>query len=251
MRVTAEAKAVTRQRILEAARQLFATGGFDTSTTRDIADAAGIATGTLFSYFPTKEALLAALAAEAVSGVDQDFEESDGESFEEERFAFVSAGLRGLKPLRKHLPGLLETTLIPLAPAPGEEGQSLRVSHLETVARLATKRGAGELSPVALQLYWTLYTGVLLFWAQDRSHKQEDTLALLDDSLAMFAGWLQRENNDSPANQRGGKRRGPVGKRTLACVVRGGRSLTRGPRGFAGSKSRIRIKSRIKSTPND
>ena len=125
MRVTAETKAATRQRILEAARQLFATGGFDTSTTRDIADAAGIAAGTLFNYFPTKEAVLASLAAEAIAGVDRKFEESAEECLEEELFAFVAAGLRKLKPLRKHLPVLLETTLNPLAAAPGDEGQSL------------------------------------------------------------------------------------------------------------------------------
>ena len=81
-----------------------------------------------------------------------------------------------------------------------EESQSLRLSHLETVARLSKKRGAIELSPVALQLYWTLYTGVLMFWAQDRSPKQEDTLALLDQSLAMFVGWLQRDSDDETAS---------------------------------------------------
>ncbi len=86
----------------------------------------------------------------------------------EELFAFVAAGLRKLKPLRKHPTVLLETALNPLAATPDEEGQSLRLSHLETVARLFRKRGVGELSPVALQLYWTLYTGVLMFWAQDR-----------------------------------------------------------------------------------
>ena len=64
------------------------------------------------------------------------------ECLEEELFAFVAAGLRKLKPLRKHLPVLLETVLNPLAAAPGEEGQSLRLSHLETVARLSRKRGA-------------------------------------------------------------------------------------------------------------
>ncbi len=204
MRVTARAKAATRRRILEAARQLFATGGFESSTTREIADAARIAAGTLFNYFSTKEALLSALAAEAVAGVDQDFEQSAGESLEEELFAFIAAGLRKLKPLRKHMPVLLETTLNPLAMAPGEESQSLRLSHLETVARLAKRHGAGDLSSVALQLYWTLYMGVLIFWAQDSSPKQEDTLALLDHSLAMFVGWLQRENDDLPANQKGG-----------------------------------------------
>jgi AcrR family transcriptional regulator len=204
MRVTAETKAATRQRILEAARQLFATNGFETSTTRDLADAAGIATGTLFNYFATKEAILASLAAEAAAGVHGDFENwsPPGESLEEDLFALVAAGLRKLKPLRKHLPVLLETALNPLATAPGDDAQSLRLPHLEMVARLAKKHGQGELPPVALQLYWTLYTGVLMFWAHDRSPRQEDTLALLDHSLAMFTGWLKKED-DSQSRTKG------------------------------------------------
>ena len=51
MRITAEEKDATRRRILDAAVQLFRTRGFEATTTRDIADAAGIATGTLFNYF--------------------------------------------------------------------------------------------------------------------------------------------------------------------------------------------------------
>jgi AcrR family transcriptional regulator len=197
MRVTAETKAATRQRILEAARQLFATKGFDATTTRDLADAAGIAAGTLFNYFTTKEAVLASLAAEAAAQAQRDFEDGDhqGESFEEELFAFVAAGLRKLKPLRKHLTVLLDTALSPFAVATNEETAVLRVAHLETVARLARKHSLGELSAVALHLYWTLYTGVLMFWANDRSPRQEDTLALLDHSLAMFVGWLEKRED--------------------------------------------------------
>jgi AcrR family transcriptional regulator len=200
MRVNAQTKAATRQRILDAAGQRFAANGFAASTTRDIADAAGIATGTLFNYFATKEAILASLVADAAGAAQQEFEESarEGDSFEEALFAFVAAGLRKLEPLRKHLTVLLETALNPLVADRGEE-QSLRVAHLETVTRLAKKHGLGELSPVALQLYWTLYTGVLMYWANDRSRKQEDTLALLDHSLAMFVGWLTREDSALPA----------------------------------------------------
>jgi AcrR family transcriptional regulator len=200
MRVTAETKAATRQRILAAAAQLFASKGFDASTTRDIADAAGIAAGTVFNYFPTKEAILASMAAEAACEAREEFEgaSSTAVSFEEELFAFVAAGLRKLKPLRKHLTVLLETTLNPLVTALNSEESSLRIAHLETVARLAKKHGLRELSPVALQLYWTLCTGVLVFWASDRSPRQEDTLALLDHSLEMFAGWLRmREGVES------------------------------------------------------
>src|SRR6516165_5376525 len=122
MRVTAETKAATRQRIVEAARQLFAANGFDASTTRDIADAAGIASGTLFNYFETKEAILALLAVESLVAAHRDFEARarDAASFEEALFAFVAAELRKLKPLRKHLPVLLETVLNPLAEMPAE-----------------------------------------------------------------------------------------------------------------------------------
>ena len=195
MRVTAQTKAATRERIIDAARQLFAANGFEASTTRDIADTAGIASGTLFNYFATKEDILASLAAEAVAGANQVFEERTPGlgSFEEELFAFVSAGLRKLKPLRTHLTVLLERALSPLAAVAIDGNQSLRVAHLEIVARLA-KHHRGELDPVALQLYWTLYTGVLMFWANDRSPKQEDTLALLDQSLSMFVGWLEKED---------------------------------------------------------
>jgi AcrR family transcriptional regulator len=203
MRVTAETKAATRQRILEAAGQRFAAKGFEASTTRDIADAAGIASGTLFNYFATKEAILAALAAEALAGAHR---EPAGDtaatgSFEEDLFALVMAGLRALRPLRKHLSVLVATALSPLAAAPSDRGDSLRLAHLEAVAELAKKHGLGELSSLALQLYWTLYTGLLLFWANDRSPKQEDTLALLDQSLAMFNGWLESEGG---ANAKGG-----------------------------------------------
>ena len=71
MRVTAETQAATRERILETASKLFAAGGFEAATTRDIARGADIAVGTVFNYFPTKEAIVEALAARALAGVEQ------------------------------------------------------------------------------------------------------------------------------------------------------------------------------------
>jgi AcrR family transcriptional regulator len=206
MRVTAETKAETRQRILEAARRLFASSGYEASTTRDIAKAAGVANGTLFNYFANKEGILTALVAGVTARIHIDFENRnpDEGSFEEELFAFVATGLRKLKPWRKHLPVLLETVLNPLTMAPADDALAMRLSHLDTVALLAKHRGLGDLPAVALQLYWTLYIGVLMFWAQDSSPKQEDTLALLDTSVAMFAGWLERENDQRSMTEKGG-----------------------------------------------
>src|SRR5687767_13398819 len=102
MRVTAAEKEATRERIIEAALDLFRRQGFDATTTRDIAQAAQIATGTLFNYFDTKEAIAAWLAAEALAKARSGFarETSEG-TLEEALFALVAAELRQLKPLRK------------------------------------------------------------------------------------------------------------------------------------------------------
>ncbi len=47
-----------RSRILQAAQRLFARRGFDGTTTHDLAEAAGVAEGTLFRHFENKKAIL-------------------------------------------------------------------------------------------------------------------------------------------------------------------------------------------------
>jgi AcrR family transcriptional regulator len=194
MRVTAETKTATRQRILDSAKNLFAQQGFEAATTRDIARAAGIAAGTLFNYFPAKESIALCLISEAHAKASDSYLGQFSvapTSLEEDLFGHVAAGLRRLKPYRKYLPAVLETSLAPSADGAVGEASSFRSDHLDAVSQMLHGHGQGEmLSPLALQLYWTLYMGVLTFWAKDSSPRQEDTLALLDQSLAMFVGWL-------------------------------------------------------------
>ncbi|MBD2092346.1 TetR/AcrR family transcriptional regulator [Microcoleus sp. FACHB-1515] len=54
----------TQTRILQAAQRLFARRGFDGTTTRDLAQAAGVAEGTLFRHFENKKAILVAVATQ-------------------------------------------------------------------------------------------------------------------------------------------------------------------------------------------
>lgn len=213
MRVTAQTKSATRQRILEVAKKQFASQGFEATTTRDIASGSGLGVGTLFNYFPTKESIVECLVGEAWTKAAAEFAASttaqadEPPSLEEALFAQVAAIFRKLKPYRKYLPAVLETTLSPLSDNAGQAGRpSLRAEHLDLVGQLIAQHGHHDaLTAVALQLYWTLYTGVLAFWAQDRSPRQEDTLALLDQSLAMFVGWLTGPSNcpahDSPISE--------------------------------------------------
>jgi AcrR family transcriptional regulator len=196
-RITEEAKVATRKRIVESACNLFKTQGFEQATTREIAQQAGIAAGTLFNYFPAKEDILMALASEAFARAGEEFakQRRPEASLEENLFLNVATGLRKLKSHRKYIGPVIETSFSPLAnSAVSEQAGAIRVGHLETVQALIANGGlAPTIWTVAMQLYWTLYTGVLAFWVNDPSPKQEDTLAMLDQSIAMFVSWLKEQ----------------------------------------------------------
>jgi AcrR family transcriptional regulator len=200
MRITAEAKSETRQRILAAATRLLTAGGWHDTTTRAIAAKAGIATGTLFNYFPTKEAIAAELIAEALQKAAESFSTKEcGElSLEADLFTLVWSGLSNLREFRKFLGPAAETIFSPLArPSQNSAGDAIRVEHLELVEATAARHGFRDgLSLMAAQLYWTLYLGVFAFWAADDSPGQEDTLALLDRSLKLFVASLRTDRGD-------------------------------------------------------
>jgi AcrR family transcriptional regulator len=50
------------ERVLDAAGHVFAEKGFDAATTEEIAERAGVSIGSLYQYFPNKEALFEAIA---------------------------------------------------------------------------------------------------------------------------------------------------------------------------------------------
>lgn len=65
----------TRQRILDAAARIFADHGYSAGTTNRIADAADLSVGSLYQYYPNKDAILAELvrrhAAEGLAAFER------------------------------------------------------------------------------------------------------------------------------------------------------------------------------------
>lgn len=59
-----QAEAETQTRILQAAKRLFARQGYDGTTTRELAQAAGVAEGTIFRHFESKKAILIEVATQ-------------------------------------------------------------------------------------------------------------------------------------------------------------------------------------------
>ncbi len=191
MRITAETKEATRQTIMDVSRALLRERGWPNVSTRDIAAAAQIANGTLFNYFPTKEAIVGALFADALAEANR--AEREKRSTEEALFTLIAAGLRKLRPYRSFLPYVIDSILAPAErTARSHDTGRIREEHLAEVEQIV----GGALAPMQRHLYWTLYSGVLTFWVRDASPKQEQTLALLDQSVTLFAGSLERSRDE-------------------------------------------------------
>jgi AcrR family transcriptional regulator len=75
MALTADAltssQAARRQRVLVSALELAADGGYDAVQMRDVATSAGVALGTIYRYFPSKDALLAAAMVEWMEDLER------------------------------------------------------------------------------------------------------------------------------------------------------------------------------------
>jgi AcrR family transcriptional regulator len=189
VKISAQAKIATRQRILKTATALFQSEGWKNTTTRNIASAAGIAVGTLFNYFPAKEAIAAALISDAFQTAASEFSaEREERSLDADLFSLIWSFLVCLHPYRGFLGPACETLFSPLASSsPSSPGDAIRIEHLKLIGSTIAAHGfTSPISGVAIQLYWTLFLGILAFWAADESPGQEDTLALLDHSLKLY-----------------------------------------------------------------
>lgn len=198
MRVSQATRERTRAALLAAGAELFAERGLGRTTTRELAVRAGIAVGTLFNYFPSKEALALELVRLATDEAQRTFEaERRSEAgLEETLFGLIACHLRFLRPHRAWVREVLEGLRGPLLGGPNDDGpRRLAAQHLELVdARIAAAGvAAGGERDLTLHIYWTLYLGVLDFWSRDESEHQGASLAFLDRSMDLFCRALPEQ----------------------------------------------------------
>ena len=190
MRISKAAKKKTEEKILRAAEKLFTETGYKETTTRGIAKAAGIAVGTLFNYFPSKETLAMSLLAKKLEKGRSDFfrRRSGDEDIAEDLFLLISSEIRQLRPFRTFVAPVLESTMslfpkVVSCPA----GRDSKSAHLAAVREIIHDNGLSRIpEQISTTLYWSLYLGILAFWSSDTSRNQEETLALIDYSINVF-----------------------------------------------------------------
>src|ERR1700687_1121744 len=182
----------TRAQILDAALELFRDHGYEGTTMRAIAGAAGVAVGNAYYYFRSKESLIQefyrrthheplAASADVLAG-DRD----------------CRARLRGvmrakvdtIMPYHRFAGVLFKTAADPASPLNPWSAASapLRRESTELFAEVvggSRLRVKGELRAALPALLWTYHMGVVLYWIHDTSVGCKRTYRLVDDSVEL------------------------------------------------------------------
>ena len=194
-------KEQTKLRILQAALHLFKEKGLEGTTTKEISRKAGIAEGTLFNYFETKEDLALYFFQKETDDLIAWFRAEkrlQKAALPEKLFAIIHRQLEYLEPYEEFIGAVFCRSLQPassLSPL-SLESQELRLKYLRFIRDVLAEAGArreiprvGGLGAYAVGLF---YLGIVTFWLQDRSRGKQKTLALLDRALNLGAQLVKR-----------------------------------------------------------
>jgi len=179
----------TRDRILKAALEMFHERGFESTTMREVADQAEMATGAAYYYFDSKNAIVLAFYDQARREMEPRLEEALGESrdLRERLKKVIDVKLKYFAPSRKLLGALSGHTnpQHPLSPF-SEQTREIREHDIQFFQRAlegSRTPGPSDLSRHLPQLLWMFQMGIILFWINDSSRGQAKTKLLLDKSL--------------------------------------------------------------------
>ena len=195
-----ENKEKTKRAILSAALALFADKGFYRTTTKAISRKAGIAEGTLFNYFQTKEDLALYFFERELDAVIEWFEGDPRirrAALPEKLFAIIQQSLDRLAPSEEFLGAVYLRSLMPASKlSPWKlQNQERHLRYLQFIrAILADAEAAGEIPPFGdfgAYAFGLLHLAMITYWLQDCSRGKEQTLALLDRCLKMGTHFLK------------------------------------------------------------
>lgn len=179
-------KEATAQRIFEAALQLFMTRGYDTTTVEAIAQAAGVAKGTFFVHFPSKQAVLEHMSRlqvqrmEAAMAAEPGFAALDFRAQVVFIFRALAAGVQQQKELVRQLAAvaMLQEQVL----HPGNQQMDVFDAILSDLVVAGQERGqvrrdaaAATLAQIVRGIYFT----ALLAWLQQDHAPDDDSFATL------------------------------------------------------------------------
>ena len=179
--------AQTRARILECALGMFRERGYDATTMRAIADAAGVSLGNAYYYFASKDHLIHAYYQQS----HQDHLAACAPILEKERdlkrrlVGVLRTKIETSQPYHRFAGQLFKTAADPKSPLSpfSEESQPVRRESTELLASVvagSSTRVTGKLARELPELLWTYQMGIILYWIHDDSEDCRRTYRLID-----------------------------------------------------------------------
>ena len=196
----AASKEAIREKIVKAALSLFQTKGFEATTTKAIARKAGIAEGTVFNYFKSKDDIALHFFEQEVDqamAAVRDNPRLKKAPLEEKLFALVHAQLEYLAPYENFIGAAMIHALKPSSPLGPFSHRAMELRHrylrfVEELIEESIPKKQNALGFLAPEVFWIYYMGALLYWLYDTSEGKQHTLAFLDRSLSMGAAMLRQ-----------------------------------------------------------
>ncbi len=191
MKISSSQKVENRQAILDAAVDLISEKGFRAATMRAIARKAGVGDATIYSYFPSKEALLYGYYQDAMNAAAEAMERVEGiETYDlrENVQVFLETILEGFLKDREFVDQTFASVFFHPLPAGGSI-KAIRKRFLTVVEGMLERAvQAGELQEVMLdelvQIFiWDFSVATVLYWLRDDSGQFANTTIFIDKSL--------------------------------------------------------------------
>ncbi|MCI5067967.1 TetR family transcriptional regulator [Acidovorax sp.] len=199
MKTTRQQQDATRRQIVASAVDLMTRQGFDGTTMKDIARAAGIGDATIYKYFPTKDRIVLGYLDDVAHQALAETLATAGfgsYSLQEKLQRLTDAVLERLLADREFVAQvrtLARRSPLSMLAEPLTARQSLR----EAVASfLEAAEASGEIEPcdfkgLAGGLYTDYLAGVVTYWLADTSDEFADTTQLVDLSLGVLVQALR------------------------------------------------------------
>ena len=175
--------AAAKDRLYETALRLIAARGYEATTLRDVAKAAGVSVGLLYRYFPSKHAVVIALYDQLSSEYARQVARMPAGRWRD-RFMFaLNASLQVLEPHQLALRAL--TPILVGDPEDGIFSASTAFSRLrvqQVFEQAVTESSDAPKQPLAEalgRLLYLVHLAVLLWWVLDKSPRHRATDGLL------------------------------------------------------------------------
>jgi AcrR family transcriptional regulator len=176
----------TRANILNQAIRLFRAKGFDATTMRDVADAADLAIGAAYYYFPSKEAIVQGYYEEVQGLHASRVAAALGErklSLEERLRSAFHGKFEVLAHDRKLLGALFRYSAEPEHPLSvfGPGSGLIRKASMDVFAQaIGDEKLPADIREMLPAALWAVHMGILLYFIYDQSPEQVRTRKLID-----------------------------------------------------------------------